>query len=53
MKTVLVTGATGALAQAVIACLHNTDKYQVIATSRRGDGETIFSLDASRRHIRQ
>ena len=47
MKTVLVTGATGALAQAVIACLHNTDKYQVIATSRRGDGETIFSLDVS------
>ena len=47
MKTVLVTGATGALGQAVFACLHNIGKYQVMATSRRGDGETIFSLDVS------
>ena len=47
MKTVLVTGATGALGQAVIACLHNTGKYRVIATSRHGDDETIFSLNVS------
>ena len=45
MKTVLVTGATGALGQAVITYLRNTGKYQVIATSRHGDNETIFSLD--------
>lgn len=47
MKTVLVTGATGALGQAVIACLRNTDKYQVISTSRHGDDEHSFSLDVS------
>ncbi|MDD2799966.1 MAG: NAD-dependent epimerase/dehydratase family protein [Methylococcales bacterium] len=47
MKTVLVTGATGALGQAVIAYLHNTGNYQVIATSRHGDDENIFSLDVS------
>lgn len=47
MKTVLVTGATGALGKTVIAYLHNTGKYQVMATSRHGDDETIFSLDVS------
>lgn len=47
MKTVLVTGATGALGQAVIAYLRNKGKYQVTATSRHGDDETIFSLDVS------
>jgi GDP-4-dehydro-6-deoxy-D-mannose reductase len=47
MKTVLVTGATGALGQAVIAYLRNTGNYLVIATSRHGDDETIFSLDVS------
>jgi GDP-4-dehydro-6-deoxy-D-mannose reductase len=47
MKTVLVTGASGALGHAVIAYLRDTGKYRVIATSRHGDNENIFSLDVS------
>ena len=47
MKTVLVTGATGALGHAVIAYFRDTGKYLVIATSRHGDDENIFSLDVS------
>lgn len=45
MKTVLVTGATGALGQAVVACLHETDKYHVITTNRHYDDDNNFQLD--------
>lgn len=45
MKTVLVTGATGALGQAVIARLRMGDNYRVIATSRDCDDECGFQLD--------
>jgi nucleoside-diphosphate-sugar epimerase len=45
MKTVLVTGATGALGQAVMACLRQRGDVQVIATSRRGDETSGVQLD--------
>jgi len=35
MKTVLVTGSTGALGQAVIRCLNKDGHYNIIATSRK------------------
>lgn len=45
MKSVLVTGATGALGQAVIARLRNDGNYCVVATSRRDGDEVDFQLD--------
>lgn len=45
MKTVLVTGATGALGKAVIAHLRKGGNYRVVATSRHCDGECSFQLD--------
>jgi nucleoside-diphosphate-sugar epimerase len=45
MKTVLVTGATGALGQAVIACLLRNGNYRVVATSRHCDDVDGFRLD--------
>ena len=47
MKTILVTGAKGALGQSVVTFLRETGKYQIIATSRYGDNENIFSIDVS------
>ncbi len=44
MKTVLVTGATGALGRAVIARLRGNSYYRVFATSRHG-GAVDFQLD--------
>jgi GDP-4-dehydro-6-deoxy-D-mannose reductase len=45
MKTVLVTGATGALGQAVITHLRKRGNDHVIATSRHCDDESGFQLD--------
>lgn len=47
MKTVLVTGATGALGRAVIARLQKDSSIRVVATSRICDDETeaCFQLD--------
>ena len=42
MKTVLVTGATGALGQAVITHLRKRGNDHVIATSRHCDDESGF-----------
>ena len=39
MKTVLVTGSTGVLGQAVIRCLNKDGNYNIIATSRNGEDE--------------
>lgn len=44
MNTVLITGATGALGQAVLESLSNKGGYQVVTTSRSGEGAD-FSLD--------
>lgn len=44
MNTVLITGATGALGQAVLEYLSNKGGYQVVTTSRSGEGAD-FSLD--------
>lgn len=45
MKAVLVTGATGAFGQAVIARLRKSGNYRVVATSRHCDDESGFQLD--------
>ena len=45
MKTVLVTGATGALGQALVARLRKGGNYHVVATSRHCDNENGFQLD--------
>lgn len=45
MKSVLVTGATGALGQAVIARLRKDGHCRVVATSRRHHDEADFQLD--------
>lgn len=45
MKTVLVTGATGALGLAVVARLRENGHYQVITTSRNNDNENSLILD--------
>ena len=45
MKTVLVTGATGALGQAVIKRLRTDGHYHTVATSRRYDEASGFHLD--------
>jgi nucleoside-diphosphate-sugar epimerase len=45
MKTVLVTGATGALGQAVIGRLQKDDHNRVIATSRHYRDANGFQLD--------
>jgi GDP-4-dehydro-6-deoxy-D-mannose reductase len=50
MKTVLVTGATGALGQAVIARLCGHGHYRVFATSRRPSAVTDFQLDVRDRN---
>lgn len=47
MKTVLVTGATGSLGQAVIAHLRKDGHCRVVATSRRHDDEADFQFDVS------
>ncbi len=44
MKTVLVTGATGALGQAVTEYLNKKEKYEIVSTSRNGEN-TDFQLD--------
>lgn len=46
MKTVLVTGSTGALGQAVIKCLKKNGNYNIVATSRNDD-KGITRLDVS------
>lgn len=46
MKTVLVTGSTGALGQAIINCLQKDGGYEVIATSRNND-DSSRRLDVS------
>ncbi|MBI3811895.1 MAG: NAD-dependent epimerase/dehydratase family protein [Nitrospirae bacterium] len=52
MKTVLVTGATGALGKAVIARLRTEDHYHVVATSRHCDDASGFHLDVrDREHL--
>ena len=45
MKTVIVTGAAGALGQAVIARLQGYCSYRVVATSRRDGGVNGIRLD--------
>jgi GDP-4-dehydro-6-deoxy-D-mannose reductase len=45
MKTVLVTGATGALGQAVISCLHKAGNYRVITSQRHEETENSVQLD--------
>lgn len=45
MNAVLVTGATGALGQAVIARLRKDGNYRIVATSRHRDDETGVQLD--------
>lgn len=45
MKTVLVTGAAGALGQAVIARLREDGHWRVVATSRHCDESIGFQLD--------
>jgi len=45
MKTVLVTGATGALGQAVIKRLRQSGNCRVVATSRRYADEDSLQLD--------
>jgi GDP-4-dehydro-6-deoxy-D-mannose reductase len=45
MTTVLVTGAFGALGQAVIARLRKSGNYRVVATSRLCDDKSGFQLD--------
>lgn len=45
MKTVLVTGANGALGQAVVKCLRNVGYYRVVATDLQYDDVNIFQLD--------
>lgn len=45
MKTVLVTGATGALGQAVIARLRKDGHWRVVVTSRHCHDECDFQLD--------
>ena len=45
MKTVLVTGAAGALGHAVISRLRKGGNYRVIATNRRCDDKRGFQLD--------
>lgn len=47
MRTVLVTGATGALGRAVIARLRKNRNYRVVATSRRGDDVNYLQLGVS------
>ncbi|CAN7663944.1 MULTISPECIES: NAD-dependent epimerase/dehydratase family protein [unclassified Variovorax] len=48
MKTVLVTGSTGALARTVIARLRQNKAFEVIATSRRADEFPLDVRDAER-----
>ena len=45
MKTVLVTGATGALGQAVVANMRKDRHWRVVATSRQCQVEGSFQLD--------
>jgi nucleoside-diphosphate-sugar epimerase len=45
MKTVLVTGASGALGQAVIVRLQEIGQYHVNTTSRNSDNEKSLALD--------
>lgn len=45
MNAVLVTGATGALGQAVMARLRRDGNYRIVATSRHRDDETGVQLD--------
>jgi GDP-4-dehydro-6-deoxy-D-mannose reductase len=45
MKTVLVTGATGVLGQAVVGCLRKDRHWRVVATSRRCQVDSSFQLD--------
>jgi nucleoside-diphosphate-sugar epimerase len=50
MKTVLLTGARGALGQAVNARLRREGRYHVVATSRRGEDASGLQLDVCDRH---
>jgi nucleoside-diphosphate-sugar epimerase len=50
MKRVLVTGATGALGQAVIARLQGHGHYRVFATRRHGGTVSGFQLDVRDRN---
>jgi len=45
VKTVLVTGANGALGQAVVTCLRNVGDYRAVATDLQYDDVNIFQLD--------
>lgn len=47
MKTVLVTGATGALGRAVIARLQKGGNYHVFATSQHSQDKSGFQLNVS------
>lgn len=45
MKTVLITGAAGALGRALVARLREGDKYDVVATSHHSADQNSFQLD--------
>jgi nucleoside-diphosphate-sugar epimerase len=45
MKTVLITGASGALGQAVVARLRRDDHTRLVLTSRNRQAENYFQLD--------
>ena len=49
MKTVLVTGATGALGQAVTAHLRRNGHWRVVVTCRRNPDESCYQLDIRNR----
>lgn len=52
MRTVLVTGAAGALGQAIIARLRTDGHYHVVPTSRHCDDASGFHLDVrDREHL--
>ncbi|MBJ2156945.1 NAD-dependent epimerase/dehydratase family protein [Variovorax sp. IB41] len=48
MKTALITGSTGALAQAIVARLQQTGTFNVVATSRSADALQLDVRDGER-----
>jgi nucleoside-diphosphate-sugar epimerase len=48
LKTALITGSTGALAQAIVARLQQTETFNVVATSRSADALQLDVRDGER-----